>query len=62
MLANPKSNEWDALHWRRRIETFGSDDGPSIAKGPKGEVDAIWYFARKIWNLVLTYLLANLEN
>lgn len=32
---------WTPLQWRRRIETFGSDDGPVIASGPRGEVDAV---------------------
>ena len=26
---------------RRRLETFGTDDGPVIAAGPKGEVDSV---------------------
>ncbi|PMD36640.1 histidine acid phosphatase-like protein [Hyaloscypha variabilis F] len=34
-------NKWTPLQWRRRLETFGSDDGPVIASGPKGEVDSI---------------------
>ena len=34
-------NQWTPLQWRRRLETFGSDDGPVIASGPKGEVDSI---------------------
>ncbi|KAI6716283.1 hypothetical protein JHW43_001242 [Diplocarpon mali] len=33
--------KWEPLQWRRRLETFGKDDGPSIASGPKGEVDAV---------------------
>lgn len=32
---------WDSLQYRRRLETFGSDDGPVIASGPKGEFDAV---------------------
>ncbi|KAI9755486.1 MAG: hypothetical protein M4579_004277 [Chaenotheca gracillima] len=32
---------WDKLEWRRRLETFGDDDSPVIARGPKGEVDAV---------------------
>lgn len=32
---------WSPMQWRRRIETFGSDDGPVIATGPKGEIDAV---------------------
>jgi acid phosphatase len=38
MEANSK---WTPLQWRRRLETFGSDDGPVIATGPRGEVDAV---------------------
>lgn len=34
--------KWDSLQWRRRLETFGEDDGPIIAAGPAGEVDGIW--------------------
>ena len=36
-----KEKKWSDLQWRRRIETFGNDDGPVIATGPKGEVDAV---------------------
>lgn len=32
---------WSPLQWRRRLETFGDDDGPAIASGPRGEVDAV---------------------
>ena len=32
---------WDELKWRRRMETFGADDGPVIASGPRGEVDGV---------------------
>ena len=42
MMAESDSSQWDQLQWRRRIESFGSDDGPSIARGPKGEIDGIW--------------------
>lgn len=35
-------SSWDYMEWRRRLETFGEDDGPVIAAGPKGEVDGIW--------------------
>lgn len=38
------NSQWSPLQWRRRLETFGSDDGPVIAAGPKGEVDAICNF------------------
>ncbi|KAF4301323.1 putative histidine acid phosphatase protein [Botryosphaeria dothidea] len=40
MSANDAS-QWDELKWRRRLETFGGDDGPVIASGPNGEFDAI---------------------
>jgi acid phosphatase len=33
--------KWTPLQWRRRLETFGRDDGPVIAAGPRGEVDAV---------------------
>lgn len=33
--------KWTSLQWRRRLETFGTDDGPVIAAGPRGEVDAV---------------------
>ncbi|KAF4632382.1 hypothetical protein G7Y89_g5737 [Cudoniella acicularis] len=33
--------EWSPMKWRRRLETFGPDDGPVIAAGPRGEVDAV---------------------
>lgn len=38
-------SQWNSLQWRRRLERFGSDDGPVIAAGPEGEVDGIWYGA-----------------
>ncbi|KAK2630370.1 hypothetical protein QTJ16_001190 [Diplocarpon rosae] len=43
MAATWESTErkWEPMQWRRRLETFGKDDGPSIASGPKGEVDAV---------------------
>ncbi|KAH3963761.1 hypothetical protein HBI65_074430 [Parastagonospora nodorum] len=35
------TTDWDSLKFRRRMETFGSDDGPVIASGPNGEKDGI---------------------
>lgn len=35
------TTNWGALEWRRRLETFDSDDGPVIAAGPRGDIDAI---------------------
>jgi acid phosphatase len=34
-------SQWTPLQWRRRLETFGRDDGPVIAFGPGGEVDSV---------------------
>ncbi|KAH8815838.1 histidine acid phosphatase-like protein [Xylogone sp. PMI_703] len=36
-----KDSEWTPLQWRRRLETFGKDNGPVIAAGPRGEIDAV---------------------
>lgn len=33
--------ELDSLTWRRRLETFGDDDGPHRASGPQGEVESV---------------------
>ncbi|KAI4701913.1 hypothetical protein J4E89_010432 [Alternaria sp. Ai002NY15] len=42
IILNTKDfSKWDQLKYRRRLETFGMDDGPVIASGPKGEFDAI---------------------
>ncbi|KAI9737707.1 MAG: hypothetical protein M1818_005711 [Claussenomyces sp. TS43310] len=35
------TSKWGSMEWRRRLETFGVDDGPVIASGPKGETDSI---------------------
>lgn len=40
MEANDEA-KWTPMQWRRRLETFGVDDGPVIAAGPKGEVDSV---------------------
>ncbi|KAE8833105.1 hypothetical protein HRS9139_04924 [Pyrenophora teres f. teres] len=42
VILNTKDfSKWDQLKYRRRLETFGTDDGPVIASGPMGEFDAI---------------------
>lgn len=41
-MATTDWSKWDSLKYRRRLETFGIDDGPIIASGPNGEFDAIW--------------------
>lgn len=38
------TSNWSPLEWRRRLETFGSDDGPVMASGPHGQVDAVCNF------------------
>jgi len=35
-------SSWDRLQWRRRLETFGENDAPVPATGPRGETDSIW--------------------
>ena len=35
------TKKWSSMEWRRRLESFGQDDGPVIASGPKGGVDAV---------------------
>lgn len=32
---------WDTLSWKRQLETLGKSDGPKLAAGPNGEIDAI---------------------
>ncbi|TVY83268.1 putative acid phosphatase SPBC4.06 [Lachnellula suecica] len=39
--ATKEPGQWTPMTWRRRLETFGTDDGPVIASGPQGEVDSI---------------------
>lgn len=29
------------MQWKRHLETFGADDGPLVAAGPKGEIDSV---------------------
>lgn len=36
-----EEGKWSPLQWRRRLETFGSDDGAILASGPRGEVDSV---------------------
>jgi acid phosphatase len=38
---NHESSNWSLMEWRRRLETFGSDDSPVIASGLNGELDAV---------------------
>ncbi|PVH99688.1 phosphoglycerate mutase-like protein [Periconia macrospinosa] len=41
IMATTDWAKWDQLKYRRRLETFGMDDGPVIASGPEGQFDAI---------------------
>ncbi|USP80250.1 hypothetical protein yc1106_07524 [Curvularia clavata] len=41
IMSTKDFSKWDSLKYRRRLETFGMDDGPVIASGPKGEFDAV---------------------
>jgi len=41
MAIHPECTEWDDLQWRRRLETFGPDDGPALAAGSQGEIDGV---------------------
>jgi acid phosphatase len=45
------TSKWDQLSYRRRLETFGVDDGPVIAAGPGGEFDAVWYILRNLFSV-----------
>ncbi|KAI4123867.1 MAG: hypothetical protein LQ347_005979 [Umbilicaria vellea] len=44
LMTKTEGSSWNELQWRRRIETFGIDDGPVIAAGPRGEIDAVCQF------------------
>ncbi|KAF1927214.1 phosphoglycerate mutase-like protein [Didymella exigua CBS 183.55] len=41
IMSTKDFTQWDQLKYRRRIETFGVDDGPVIASGPANEFDAV---------------------
>lgn len=40
-------NVFSTLEWKRRLETFGPNDAPIIATGPKGELDDVCEPGRK---------------
>jgi len=40
-MSSLDGSQFDDMQWRRRLETFGPDDGPVIAAGPKGQFDGI---------------------
>ncbi len=44
-MTSPDGSSWDKFEWRRQLETFGDDDEPMIASGPRGNVDSIWWVA-----------------
>ncbi|KAI1761710.1 phosphoglycerate mutase-like protein [Hypoxylon sp. FL1150] len=35
------TNQFSTMEWKRRLETFGPDDEPVLAAGPRGELDAV---------------------
>lgn len=35
------SSSWSPSHWRRHLETFGSDDNPVLVSGPRGEIEGM---------------------
>ncbi|KAI9755929.1 MAG: hypothetical protein M1815_004477 [Lichina confinis] len=41
VMTNIDASSWDKLEWRRRLETLGANDDPTICSGPGGEVDSI---------------------
>ncbi|KAF2119880.1 histidine phosphatase superfamily [Lophiotrema nucula] len=41
IMATTDWSKWDRMKYRRRLETFGLDDGPVIASGPNGEFDGV---------------------
>lgn len=43
-----KPTVFTTLEWRRRLETFGPNDAPVIATGPKGELDNICDMGRSL--------------
>lgn len=43
-VLDPQSESFSTLEWKHRLESFGPDNVPVIAAGPKGELDAICDF------------------
>lgn len=41
IMEDRDGKQWSSLEWRRRLETFGPDDGPALAAGSDGETDGI---------------------
>ncbi|MCJ1310295.1 hypothetical protein MMC25_003957 [Agyrium rufum] len=41
VMRDREASEWTDLKWRRRLESFGHNDRPEVARGPKGEVDGV---------------------
>lgn len=35
------TGQFSTMEWKRRLETFGANDEPILAAGPKGELDAV---------------------
>ncbi len=41
-MTNSDWSGWDEMQWRRRLETFGDDDGPVLAAKNYKEADTVW--------------------
>lgn len=41
-MTGADGSAWDVIQWKRRLETFGDDDGPVLAAKKRQEADAIW--------------------
>lgn len=42
IMTGADGSAWDDLKWKRRLETFGDDDGPVLAVKKRADADAIW--------------------
>lgn len=42
IMTGANGSAWNDLQWKRRLETFGDDDGPVLAAKKREQVDAIW--------------------
>jgi acid phosphatase len=54
IMAKTDWSHWDDFKYRRRLETFGIDDGPVIAAGPGGEFDGIWFVPSMYFSILCT--------
>ena len=45
IMTGANGSAWNDLQWKRRLETFGDDDGPVLAAKKREEADVIWSVA-----------------